>query len=156
MSLQVNSGDTVATIEQTKGEGLEDLAVDKDTFETQITEAGKYDFVARLNREHIIATVSETSVRMDRDESHDVEGAVAWTPDGETYFYTEELELVGYSLKEILNKEKIMNLKMLVLKILQIVLKKVKINTKYYIPQLTTNLSQVHMLQRLHMRLIHK
>lgn len=82
---------SVATIEQTVGEGLEDLAVDKDTFETQITEAGTYDFIARLNREHIIATVSETSVRMDRDESHDVEGAIAWTPDGETYFYTEEL-----------------------------------------------------------------
>lgn len=88
---QTGTAPSVATIEQTAGEGLEDLAVDKDTFETQITEAGEYDFIARLNREHIIATVSETSVRMDRDESHDVEGAVAWTPDGETYFYTEEL-----------------------------------------------------------------
>lgn len=88
---QDGTAPSVATIEQTVGEGLEDLAVDKDTFETQITEAGTYDFIARLNREHIIATVGETSVRMDRDESHDVEGSIAWTPDGETYFYTEEL-----------------------------------------------------------------
>lgn len=90
-SYQSGTVPSVATISQTVGEGLEDLAVDKDTFETQITESGTYNFTARLNREHIIATIEEESVRMDRDESHDVEGAVAWTPDGETYFYTEEL-----------------------------------------------------------------
>lgn len=89
---QTGTAPSVATIEQTAGEGLEDLAVDKDTFETQITEAGEYDFVARLNREHITATIGEQEgVRLDRDEMHDVEGAIAWTPDGETYFYTEEL-----------------------------------------------------------------
>lgn len=79
------------TINQTVGTGLGGLAVNKGTFETKITESGSYDFTARLNREHIIATIVEAEVRMDRDESHDVEGAIAWTPDGETYFYTEEL-----------------------------------------------------------------
>lgn len=84
---QTGTAPSVATIEQTAGEGLEDLAVDKDTFETQITEAGEYDFIARLNREHITATIGEQEgVRLDRDEMHDVEGAIAWTPDGETYF----------------------------------------------------------------------
>lgn len=90
-SYQDGTVPSVATIEQTVGEGLEDLAVNKTTFETQITESGNYEFIARLNREHIMATIDTDSVRMDRDESHDVEGAVAWTPDGETYFYTEEL-----------------------------------------------------------------
>lgn len=90
-SYQDGTVPSVATISQTVGEGLEDLAVNKTTFETQITESGTYDFIARLNREHITATIGTDTVRMDRDESHDVEGAVAWTPDGETYFYTEEL-----------------------------------------------------------------
>ena len=56
---QATYSDPTATISQTVGSGLTDLAVDVETFATQETASGNYDFVASVGADSVSPTVFE-------------------------------------------------------------------------------------------------